>query len=276
MITKQAICAIIALLIVTVSGAGVMAYSTHTPIRIDSNNDFSTYASSGNGTELNPWIITDLEIDGTGYGYCIYIGNTTDYFTIEECYLYDSYIANPDECYWPNSGITLYNVANGAIESNEIESNDCFGVFLYESTGITVQSNNITDNEYGIYLIENSDDNLISYNYVSYNTEVGIAIDYSTENEIYRNTADYNGMGIYINDASENLIEDNLAYYNDYAVYFEDATYNEMTQNSLCLSDEYGVYIDSDSSYNEVYDNNFGNNTAQAYDSGSNNVWDDG
>ena len=155
---KQAMCAILALLIVTVSGAGVMAYSTHTPIRIDSNNDFSTYASSGNGTEGNPWIITDLDINGTGYGYCIYIGNTTDFFTIEECYLHDAYISNSDNLYQPNAGIVLNNVENATITGNEIELNDYMGVFLYGSSNNAIQYNNIT-----------------------YNTEIGILIDDSIQ-----------------------------------------------------------------------------------------------
>ena len=250
---KQAICAILALMILSVSGAGVMAYSTHTPIRIDSNNDFSTYASSGNGTELNPWIITDLDINGTGYGYCIYIGNTTDFFTIEDCYLHEAYISNSDALYQPNAGIVLNNVENAIITGNEIELNDGTGVFLY-----------------------NSDNNLISYNYVNYNVESGIAIDESHGNEIYRNTADYNDIGIYINGASGNLIDDNLAFYNEYAIYFEGATYNDITYNSLCLSDSYGIYFDADAGNNELWFNNFGNNVNQAYDEAEDNDWNKG
>jgi len=252
MIMKKAICAILILMVITVSGAGVRAYTTQTPIRIDSNGDFSTYASSGNGTIENPWNITDQEINGTGYGYCIYVGNTTDYFTINNCYLHDANINNPDDYFRSNSGIILNNVDNGVIESNEIVFND-----------------------YGIYLLGVSENNVIQYNNISSNLYSGIEVDNADNNQIYRNTADYNEIGIHVLESSLNEIEDNIAFYNDYALKIDQSDDNIIIQNSFCLSDNYGAYIDSQSCANGIFSNNFGNNAEQAHDAGNGNRWND-
>ena len=69
-------------------------YVPHLPIRINSNADFDQAHglvnwATGNGTLSNPWIIEGWDINGTGYGYCIYVGNTTDHFEIKGCYLSD-------------------------------------------------------------------------------------------------------------------------------------------------------------------------------------------
>ncbi len=63
----------------------VQASTNYAPIRINSNSDFDAEhgITDGNGTEADPWIIEDYNINGTGYGYCIYIGNTTDYFKVK-------------------------------------------------------------------------------------------------------------------------------------------------------------------------------------------------
>jgi ABC-type phosphate transport system substrate-binding protein len=57
------------------------AYTVHGTIRIDGDTDFATQAGiegwSGDGSETNPYIIENYDINGTGNGTCIYIGNTT-------------------------------------------------------------------------------------------------------------------------------------------------------------------------------------------------------
>ena len=55
---------------------------TDAPIGITHNDNFTLYASSGNGTEINPYLLTDLTIDGAG-GSGISINNTDAYFVIQ-------------------------------------------------------------------------------------------------------------------------------------------------------------------------------------------------
>ena len=101
-------------------------YTTHAPIRIDSNADFTgaNGVTGGNGTPTNPWIIENYEIDGTGYKSCIYIGNTTDYFVIRDCYIHDA--TNIEGFY---TGTYLYNTQNGTIFKNRVSSN-IFSIYL--------------------------------------------------------------------------------------------------------------------------------------------------
>ncbi len=270
---RQVMCIIMALFMLSVCGVGVKAYSSQTPVRIDSNSDFSNIASSGNGTVENPWIIDDLDINGSGYGYCIYIGNTTDYFIVKDCYLHDAFIFDYHELYQPNAGIVLNNVQNGIIKNNEMSFNDELGIFLYDSSDNLIQYNNISDNEKGIFLSDCSDDNEISYNNASSNSDAGIAVEGSEGNWIFRNTADYNGIGVHIKEAVRNIVEDNLAFYNNYALHFENSENNTAKNNSFCLSNNYGAFFDQYSEDNEIFNNNFGNNSHQAYDAGSRNKW---
>ncbi len=59
-------------------------YVPHDPIRINSNAEFASMAGfegwAGDGSPENPYIIEGYDINGSGYGYCIYIGNTTMFF----------------------------------------------------------------------------------------------------------------------------------------------------------------------------------------------------
>jgi len=67
-------------------------YMTRGPIRINGNENFTTAngVTGGNGTEIDPWLIEGWDISGLGFGYCIYIGNTTDHFVIRNCKIHDA------------------------------------------------------------------------------------------------------------------------------------------------------------------------------------------
>ena len=96
------------------------AYIIHAPIRIDSNSDFANQAViegwAGSGTQWDPYIIENYDINGSGYGNCIYIGNTTVHFRIRDCYFHHA-SGNPYYLYW-DAGLVLYYVQNGRVENN--------------------------------------------------------------------------------------------------------------------------------------------------------------
>ncbi|MBA3045654.1 MAG: right-handed parallel beta-helix repeat-containing protein, partial [Euryarchaeota archaeon] len=96
-----------------------ITYIISEPFRINNNTDFATSpkVTGGDGSAGNPWIIENYEIDGTGYGYCIYIGNTTEHFVVRDCLLHNASGHNE----WPwfnNAGITLNNIVNGVFQNN--------------------------------------------------------------------------------------------------------------------------------------------------------------
>ncbi|MCK5039135.1 MAG: hypothetical protein KAS16_08560, partial [Thermoplasmata archaeon] len=113
--------------------------TTHAPIRINGNGDFGigiNGVSAGDGSAGNPWIIEGWDINGTGFGYCLYVGNTTDYFEVRDCSLHD---VDGDWSFpaFRTSGLLLYNVTNAEIVYNEINSNNKYGIILYDTDNNT-------------------------------------------------------------------------------------------------------------------------------------------
>jgi len=124
---------------------------THDPIRINSNAEFDEAHgvvnwATGIGSQGNPWIIEGWDINGSGIGTCIYIGNTTDYFVIR-----DSHLHNANSTYvWPyhrNSGIHMYNSDNGNVLNNTLHSNDYCGMIQHYSNNTIITNNNYLSEE---------------------------------------------------------------------------------------------------------------------------------
>jgi parallel beta-helix repeat protein len=186
-------------------------YIIHTPIRINSNVDFATYANGGgNGSSGNPWIIENYEINGTGYGYSIYVGNTTNYFVIRNCYLHH---ANGSQyTNWPYSeiaGLSLYNSQNGVIFNNTAISNIKTGIQLINSANNIISNNTASANSYGIYL------------------------DSSSNNVITNNTASTNYYAVWLSSSSSNTVTNNNASNNDYGIYVEESNTNTFFNNTM-------------------------------------------
>jgi parallel beta-helix repeat protein len=99
-------------------------YTTHAPIRINSDNDTNWTAFPGH-------VISGLEINGTGYGICIYIGNCTQVFSIKDCYLHNASGRKGD--YFWNTGMYVYNCSNGTVNRNICSLNSGEGLYVYFS-----------------------------------------------------------------------------------------------------------------------------------------------
>ncbi|GAH41015.1 unnamed protein product, partial [marine sediment metagenome] len=89
---------------------------------------------TGEGTASDPYVIKDLEIDGGGTGSCILIGNSTVFFRIENCTVYNSGSSYFD------GGIELDNVKYGRIINNEVYDQNN-GIFINGSSDIIVSGN---------------------------------------------------------------------------------------------------------------------------------------
>jgi parallel beta-helix repeat protein/VCBS repeat-containing protein len=199
-----------------------VAYNVIGPIRINSNTEFDVAhnVTAGNGTQGNPWIIENYDINGTGYGYCIYIGNTTDYFEVRNCYLHEA-SGNPALYFW-DSGMVLYNAQNGRIANNTASSNSNYGILLETSSG-----------------------NIITNNTASSNTQYGIALSYSDINTITNNTASNNTNGLYISSSNLNTITNNTASNNTNGLYISSSNSNTITNNTAFSNTGNGIWLDS-------------------------------
>lgn len=182
-----------------------VSYTSHNPIRIDNNTDFANQASlegwNGNGTEGDPYIIEGYEIDGGGYGYCVYIGNTTDYFVVRNCYLYNS-SENYDWPYSANTGFHLYYVKNGTLENSELSSNEGRDVLFYYSNGSSMQNNNIITG--GWIDIHHSHNITLSNNNLTY-----ISLYNSPRTNISENNIGGGDQGICLLSSDESMIINN-------------------------------------------------------------------
>jgi len=116
--------------------------------KIHINNNWSDAKTAGictgSGTESDPYIIENLEIDGGGSGSCILIENSDVYFKIENCYLNNT----GDEYY--DAGIKLIDVDNGQLLNNNA-TGSTFGFYLNRSDNNLITGNRLTGKR-GLYI----------------------------------------------------------------------------------------------------------------------------
>ena len=149
-------------------------YTSHSPISINGDLDFSSQATSevwsGNGAAGNPYIIENYDIDASASATAIIISNTAVYFTIRNCSLYNASLAS----------IELLNVVNGNIKNNTCFDNVQYGVLLVTSSYDSILENNCTDNG-----------------------AAGICLQSSADCRLENNTCDRNFRGIYLYSSSD-------------------------------------------------------------------------
>lgn len=181
---------------------------------------------SGSGTDINPYVIQNLTINGFETASCIEIRNSTVFFIIKDCTLYNS-STSPY-----NAGIKLVNVNNGTLFNNNCSFNENFGIYLSES-----DFNNITENT------------------ANNNGGIGIVIYIDCNNNIVSgNTANNNNDGIYIGKSDNNIITGNTANYNKYGITDQWGWYNTLSRNIANYNTESGMYI-SRSNFASISDN---------------------
>ncbi|MFW6304558.1 MAG: NosD domain-containing protein, partial [Candidatus Saliniplasma sp.] len=239
----------------------VAVLDSNKPLRIDNNSELSTAASSGSGTDTDPYIIEGLEIDGYGRGYGIYIGNTTDHFIVRDNELYNA--SGNSNQYFKNSGLYLYNVTNGGSEENIIYNNYGNGILLESSTDNAIKNNDVLENRYGICILDSSSDNLLKGNNATFNNNAGIYLETSKRNTIKDNNASDNRYyGIWIFSSNNNTIENNTIYRIGYYALYIDRSSNNILRGNNASGNNLGILLQySDNNLvinNSAYENSYG------------------
>jgi parallel beta-helix repeat protein len=204
----------------------------NTNIHVDGNWSETAAAYdwvSGSGTWADPFLIENVTIDGVDANSTIIINNTSDYFKINNCTLYDS----PTGVL--NGSIILNNASNGQIIDVEMYSGG-YGIWINDSSNITISdcyirvnsndgiyignSNNITINGstdlynnigHGVYF-NNSDNNTVCYSIIRNNDLYGIYLDNeSDDNWIYENYVGYNKYDMVLETINSQQV--NVCYY---------------------------------------------------------------
>jgi len=231
------------------ASAAPNGFTPHNPIYIVGNVGFTAANGvvAGSGTEDDPYIIENWDISSTS-AHGIRIHDTTAYFVIRNCYVHDEvkvvgYI-----------GITLYNVVNGKIDNNII--NSYYGISLSSSKNIII-SNNIA-NTYQNISLGDSNNNIISNNLLS-NAGTNIYL-YHSKNNLVSNNLVENGYsnGIFLYDSDNNLILNNLVENNERGIYFQ-LSDNNLISNNIVKNNTYGISLGYLSYYycsNNIVENN--------------------
>ncbi len=225
---------------------GVKTYFPHPVIRINSDADFT--ADNGvvaeSGTAADPYIIENWEIDTQGSGAAIYIGNTTAYFIVRNCYVYGAqWLGQP---YFAGAGIILYNVKNGVLSGNLCTNND-EGIYLcYQCSNNIIENNGCSNNNYeGIHLYSACTNNTIRGNTISNIYYDGIFLDYSSDyNTIESNSVTGCYNGIYLISCSYNEIKYNTFTNNYEGISLNNTCNSNQITNNNCSANTYdGIYL---------------------------------
>ncbi len=118
------------------------SYTTHDPIEISKDSDFLAYATSGSGTQNDPYIISGFNITSTSeYGIYIHSDSVTSFFVIKDNYINASKIGI--EISQVNDNITI-------IENNTITNCNVSAIFLDNVNGVNIKNNKLSWDNIGI------------------------------------------------------------------------------------------------------------------------------
>lgn len=170
-----------------------------------------------------------------------------------------------------NNGLIL-NRTDFSTIANVNSSNNFNGIFLSSSNNNTLTGNTASNNAYkGIALDDGSNNNNTLAGNIASNNTNGIFIRGSS-NTLAGNTASNNStLGIYLVVASNSTLTGNTVSNNNHTgIYLDFSNDSTLTGNTVSNNNN-GIYIYS--SNNQIYKNNFINNSTQAVDSGGGNVF---
>ncbi|MFX0072019.1 MAG: NosD domain-containing protein, partial [Candidatus Hermodarchaeota archaeon] len=203
---------------------------------------------NGSGTLNNPYVIENVTINGQGIdgvsGISIYSSN--EYFIIRNCTFYNS----GTSYFSGDSGIKLIKVSHGTIINNDCSNNN-IGIYLNESSSNVISGNTASNcSIYGIELIDNSNNNIISENALAENNNAGITTTLCEYNSILKNNVSNNDiLGIYIAFGNDNNITENIVSFNGHCgvdLFYSFSNYiykNYLIENELHARDNYDMGV---------------------------------
>ncbi|MFX0134570.1 MAG: NosD domain-containing protein [Candidatus Hodarchaeota archaeon] len=219
----------------------------------------------GSGKYSDPYILDGLEIDGGGTESGILIGNSSVYFLIKNCLIYNTGTGIITEY---NAGIKLENTNNGKVVNNNCSYNIDSGICLLESSYNNISANNINNNYWsnGLYITGDCSYNIIDGNTVDGNQD-GIFLSGGLNNSFLGNTIrdnTYDGITIVaswdttltgntiINNGGDGIvislclypnITENTIINNDNGILNLDCVHPNISKNELIENRRYGVEV---------------------------------
>jgi parallel beta-helix repeat protein len=186
-------------------------------------------------------------------------------------------------------GIYLTSSSNNIICGNDIRENNESGIRLEWSSNNSIAGNNVSNGDTGIDIFSSSDDAIMNNALMSnpsfgFSVEGANIIQQASNNTFLNNTVTGSVCGLQFWGGGQcyNTVENNLFYSNGAGIEFgENARYNTLCGNTLSNNQYgmivFGVWPESSKAYgNKIFNNNFIDNTHQASDNATDNVWNDG
>ena len=201
----------IALVLFILIGVGLpllLTYEKTYYVDITSDKELKRQADSGEGTILDPYVITERYIVGEGR-VGISIKNTNSYFIVRDCFLSGNFFY----------GVRLDNIAEGTALLENITSigHSIAGIGIYSSNEVMIVDSFIFLNDVGIQLT-NSSGSILSNNHVVATVASGpnsplyegIIIENSDNVEITSNKVEKIARAIMIEDSNNCSISGNI------------------------------------------------------------------
>ena len=204
--------------------------SIDSPIFIDSDTDFISYGFPGNGSEQNPYLIQNLNID-TSSDVGMVIVNTTKSFIVQNCNI--------------TAIITCLHLGNNSgiftkVCNNNLYNSQYYGIYSYLCPNISISDNRCYNNDIGLGVFF-SDNSQISENFC-FENEVGILAYYLNKTTIENNACENNTYGINCAYAISLIICDNICINSREGVYGYDVDYSSFLNNTIKFADS-GFYL---------------------------------
>jgi parallel beta-helix repeat protein/predicted outer membrane repeat protein len=176
------------------------------------------------------------------------------------------------------NGIRLYQVTLNTITLNTVTHSVWAAICLDNSSNNTVSWNTASNNQEGIYVFNNANNNAIINNTATNNAYSGICVNNAVNNTLNWNTITCNGNGIRLYNYANlnNVTHNNVTGQGWAGVVIDNSYQNTLTLNTIQGNGE-GLYSMNGSSNNLICTNNLVNNTNHnAYEDGTTNTYDNG
>jgi parallel beta-helix repeat protein len=229
----------------------------HAPIRIDSNGGFTgaNGVSGGAGTQANPYVIEGWEINGTGAGYALYIGNTTAWFVVRNCTVTDA-SGGAGDTWRYDVGVTLYGVSNGRLENVTASRNGNDGVKVSSSRLVSVLGVNSSRNGGAGLYIPSSNNVTVGGSSFWYNGYAGIVMSSSVDSFVTGSTSNRNRHGIALSLSKRNILEDSFFIENqDSGMDLTDKSDRNSLKDNTVRGNRNGIFLSQESAFNNVLGN---------------------
>lgn len=206
--------------------SNTISYVDRGPIIINNDADLFAIQTGGDGSEGNPYLISNFNITSLNND-GIYVTGTTEYFRIEN---------------------NLIEVSDTGIEIDAIPA----------GTAVVTQ-NIVVSSDIGIQILS-TPNILISLNNCTANSNQGIYLDDSPYCEVLDNTCNNNWWGIGIYNSNNCTVNYNTASSNNYGMEFDTSESAWIEENTVTSNINEGIYLNNPCHYATFLNNNCSNN----------------